>query len=124
MSDNISKGKHGEKLAEVFLIENSCEIIARRFRSRYGEIDLIATRSADELHFIEVKYRTSDEYGEPFEAVDFRKRSRLKRMAEFFLLQSGSLYLRHIVHFSVVSIVAQPELPLSLEWLQIDPFSF
>ena len=124
MSDNITKGKHGEKLAEIFLTEQSCQMIARRFRSRYGEIDLIATRSVDELHFVEVKYRTSDEYGEPFEAVDFRKRARLKRLAEFFLLQSGSLYLRHKVHFSVVSIVAEPDLPLSIEWLQIDPFSF
>lgn len=71
-SHNSKIGKLGEDLATDFLKENGYKVIDRNFYTRYGEIDLIAQRG-DEILFVEVKTRSSDKYGYPEQAVDYRK---------------------------------------------------
>ncbi len=61
-------GKLGEKLALKQLKNNDYQILERNFRSRYGEIDIIA-QEGDVLVFVEVKTRTSRKFGPPEEAI-------------------------------------------------------
>ena len=66
--NNLPKGKLGEDLASNFLKEKGYHIIDRNFRSRTGEIDIIATYKGT-LIFVEVKTRWNSNYGRPEEAV-------------------------------------------------------
>ena len=77
-------GDMGEDFA-VQLLENSgFSILQRNYRTKVGEIDIIATKD-EVLHFIEVKTRNSDQYGYPSEAVNQTKQNRIKKCAELYL---------------------------------------
>lgn len=79
-------GKSGEICAEKFLISQNYRIIAKNFRAKSGEIDMVAfDYSTREIAFIEVKTRTSDTFGEPQDAVDYRKREKILKTALHFL---------------------------------------
>ena len=65
-------GEQGERLAEEFLRKLGCKILRRNWHSRLGEIDLIA-RDGDEVVFVEVKLRTTANWGDPQEAVSLGK---------------------------------------------------
>ena len=77
-------GTWGETLAAETLEDKGYRIIARNYRSRYGEIDLIARREAV-LAFVEVKLRKSDRYGEAREYVTAQKQSRIRLTAALYL---------------------------------------
>jgi putative endonuclease len=77
-------GKTGEDLAAVELERRGYAILARRYRTRYGEIDLVA-RDGDTLVFVEVKARASTDFGAAVDAVTPRKQRRLAAMAADFL---------------------------------------
>jgi putative endonuclease len=77
-------GKDGEDLACDELRRRGYAILARRYRTRVGELDIVA-RDGETLVFIEVKARRSDEFGAPGEAVTWRKRRKLQAMALDFL---------------------------------------
>jgi putative endonuclease len=80
-------------------------ILARRFRTRLGEIDIIA-RDGETLVFVEVKARRSLRYGGPAEAVNWAKRQRLERMALQYLAAVGGAGRR--CRFDVVSVLYAP----------------
>jgi putative endonuclease len=81
MSDaRILLGKTGEDLACTELERRGYEIVARRWRRRYGEIDIIA-RDGSTLVFIEVKARDSRAFGDGAEAVTFWKRRTIVQLA-------------------------------------------
>jgi len=65
-------GQWGEALATDYFVGKGCEIVARNFRTPYGEIDIVARR-LDVTIFVEVKTRTSAAFGLPEEAVNPRK---------------------------------------------------
>jgi putative endonuclease len=77
-------GKEGEKLAVQFLKARGFRIIDRNYRTAFGEIDVIAEEGGV-LVFVEVKTRSGDAYGSPFEAVDRRKREKIKKVALCYL---------------------------------------
>lgn len=76
-------GKAGEVIAGKYLQEKGYQIIARNFRIRYGELDIIAT-CGDSLVFIEVKTRINTQFGLPEEAVTPRKLREIIKTAECF----------------------------------------
>ena len=89
-------GRLGEDLACVFLTECGFAIRERNFRTKFGEIDVIASLKADVSRvstdgeaevtvFVEVKTRTSSSFGTPDEAFDRRKRRRFERAAQCYL---------------------------------------
>lgn len=80
----VTLGKSGEDLACRELQRRGYAILDRRYRTRAGEIDIIA-RLGDVLVFVEVKTRIGEEYGTPLEAVTALKRSRLVAMARDYL---------------------------------------
>lgn len=76
-------GLMGEERAAEYLDSCGHSVLARRWRSRTGELDLV-TRDGDELVAVEVKTRRGTGYGHPFEAVTAQKLRRLHRLlAEF-----------------------------------------
>jgi putative endonuclease len=80
-------GKTGEEMACAELRRRGYAILARRFRTRVGELDIVA-RDGETLVFVEVKARASERFGTGAQAVTWRKRRRLARMAQEFLLRA------------------------------------
>jgi putative endonuclease len=76
----VAFGKTGEDLACRELERRGYAIIARRYRRRGGELDIVA-RDGPTIVFVEVKARESRDYGEAAESVTWFKRRRMARLA-------------------------------------------
>lgn len=81
-------GEFGEAVAENFLRADNYEILAKNYRTRIGEIDIIAKKDK-KLAFVEVKTRTSEIYGLPQESITKRKLIRMLRSAMFYLAENN-----------------------------------
>lgn len=77
-------GDNAEALAARHLEASGMRMVARQFRTRYGEIDLIAL-DGDEVVFVEVKARTTNAFGYPEESVTKAKLRKVARCADMFL---------------------------------------
>ena len=77
-------GDRGEAYAANYLRQNGYRILTRNYRTKIGEIDLIA-EDQDTLVFIEVKTRSSVRYGMPAEAVNYKKRQKIIQTAYWYL---------------------------------------
>jgi len=77
-------GAATEDSAADYLIEQGMHILARNYRSTFGEIDLIAEEEGT-IVFVEVKFRRNENFGAPEEAVDSRKQHRIRITAEQYL---------------------------------------
>ena len=71
-------GDKGEQLAEKYLRKQKYKILDRNFRTRFGEIDLVA-RDRGQLVFVEVKTKGSHEFGLPEEEFTFYKKRKMRR---------------------------------------------
>ena len=81
-------GALGERLAADYLRGLGLRVIARNWRCRYGELDIVAADDASRgVVFVEVKTRTSDQFGGVAEAVTPEKVRRLRRLAGLWLAQ-------------------------------------
>ena len=96
-----SLGKMGEDLACAELQRRGYAILARRYRTRHGEIDVIA-RDGRTVVFVEVKARAGDEFGGAAAAVTGWKQQRIVRMATDYLARQG--LLEAPCRFDVVSV--------------------
>jgi putative endonuclease len=83
-SIRIALGKTGEDLACRELERRGYAIVARRYRRRRGELDIVA-RHGTMIVFVEVKARCSGAFGQAVEAVDWRKRRRIVELARDYL---------------------------------------
>jgi len=97
-------GKRGEELAAKFLIRKKYKILARNWRDRGGEIDIVA-RDGGTLVFVEVKTRASDSFAQPVESVGYRKQDKLRRLAERYIAQQDLANCQ--ARFDVISIIDQ-----------------
>ena len=77
-----------EREAAAFLMQHGYRIREMNFRCRSGEIDLIAM-DRQTLVFVEVKYRSNEQAGDPAEAVNRHKRQQICRVADFYRLRYG-----------------------------------
>jgi len=82
-------GALGERLAAAWLERRGWAVIARRFRSGHRDIDLVARRRG-EVVFVEVKARRGTGFGDPVEAVGWRKRRELQRSARCWIDRHGA----------------------------------
>ena len=94
-------GERGEALAWNFLKKHGYRLLEKNFRTRLGEMDVIAEKDGT-IVFIEVKTRRHHHFGTPEEAVDWRKRRKLVQVAQAFL-QSKRLEDR-AARFDVLSV--------------------
>lgn len=85
---SVEYGRAAERAALRFLRRRGFRILARNYRSPYGEIDLIA-RDGGAIVFIEVKSRAGLEHGDPREFVDDKKMRRIGRAACHYIRKFG-----------------------------------
>lgn len=103
MRQSNEEGKRGEEIAASYLTKKGYQILSRNFRSKRGEIDLIAVRGAF-LVFVEVKERDANALVSPLEAVTPTKQARLIRAARYYLMRYPS---RLQPRFDVIALVRQ-----------------
>lgn len=94
-------GKKSESLAARYLKKNKYKIITENYRTRLGEIDIIA-KDGDTIAFVEVKSGRSDQFGSPKEAVTPRKQRKISMVALQYLKTTQQTHRR--ARFDVVSI--------------------
>ncbi|HUL44867.1 MAG TPA: YraN family protein [Bacteroidota bacterium] len=88
MRQTLKNGAVGEQLAIEYLEKKAYHILQRNYRFEHGEIDIVADDHGV-LVFVEVKARSSREYGEPEEAVTESKRRKIRHTADGYLFENG-----------------------------------
>ena len=113
--DRISLGKSGEDRACRELERRGYAILARRYRTRFDEIDIVA-QDGPVIVFVEVKARTSLRYGDPAEAVTLHKQTKVSAMALDYLSRRK---LQNVPsRFDVVAVEFAPGGTLKVEVFQ------
>ena len=105
-------GRDGEDWAHRYLQREGMIVVARNWRSTAGavELDLVA-RDGEQLVFVEVKTRLSDEFGAPDRAIDWEKRRHIAYAARNYWLRAGWDPAK--IRFDVISIVAGSAQPIT-----------
>ena len=112
-------GATGEEIAVDSLISQGYVVFDRNWRSKSGEIDSIASEkfnSQDELIFIEVKTRSSRDYGDPIEAISATKYLRMYRLALEWLIENSAS--REAWRLDVISIVISRAQEIEIDHLK------
>jgi putative endonuclease len=104
IAPHLLQGRKGERIACRFLLRQGFDVLARRYRSRSGELDIIAFEK-ETLVFVEVKARSSKKFGEPWEFVDWQKQQILRRTAEGFIADHD--LGQYAYRFDIVSVVGK-----------------
>jgi len=110
---NLPLGQHGEELAWRYLSQQGYRLLARNYRTRQGEIDIIAEEK-NTLAFIEVKTRNGLGCGHPLEAVTPLKCRQISKVALHYLAETGRE--SRAARFDVVAVTlladSRPEIEL------------
>ena len=93
-------GKVGEDLAVKFMKKLGYRLVKRNFTTPFGEADAIFTKDGVTV-FVEVKTRTSTAYGDPKDAVGYKKRQKYRKIAEYYALKYGETP----ISFAVVEVL-------------------
>lgn len=101
-------GKFGEDLVCRHLKKNGYRILERNFRTRFGEIDIIAAKKGHTA-FVEVKTRNTDDYGAPAESVGVRKQRSIILAAQAYITQTG--HARDVFSFDVAEVFLKESKP-------------
>lgn len=96
-------GRRGEDAAVEYLRERGYSILTRNWRNVHKELDIVA-QEGNELVIIEVKTRSSIDFGRPEEAVDTKKIRRLVKAANAYIQQYK---VDHSVRFDILSLVVE-----------------
>ncbi len=112
---NKHLGQLGETLAAEFLISQGYKVLARNYRNRFGEIDIIASHQGT-IVFVEVKTRSTTRFGTPAEAITRWKLARLQRLIMDFMVHHK---IHGPVRFEVVVIgeSGSPQLIRDIEFI-------
>lgn len=103
---NKDIGRLGERLAARHLTRRGHRILARNWRTRSGEIDIIAAAPDGTIVFCEVKTRLGEEHGTPLEAVDEAKQRQVMRVADDYIRRWR--LERRPVRFDIIGITWPP----------------
>lgn len=93
-------GRHAENIAVDFLMKKGWKILTQNYRYRRSEVDIIA-QSQDIIVFVEVKYRASDAFGNPEDAVDERKQNQIIQGANHYVYTQN---ISSNIRFDIISI--------------------
>lgn len=104
------RGEQAEALAAAFVEERGLHIVARNYRCRHGELDLVA-RDGDTLVFIEVRRRTGNSFGGAAASINAAKRQKLLKAARHYLAE---LSAPPACRFDAVLLTGEPP---RIEWL-------
>lgn len=114
MSTHIETGRSGEAEACRFIQEIGYRILEVNWRYKHLEVDIIAM-DQDVLVFIEVKTRRSSRYGQPYEAVNYRKQQQLDRAANLYI--SYRKY-RGEIRFDIISVLYHSANKMEMEHIK------
>ncbi len=110
-----STGATGEELASTFLKKQGYKIVEKNFRTKLGEIDIIALDRGT-VSFVEVKTRKSTTFGYPQEAVSLRKQKKISQVASIYLNQKNLNAEK--ARFDVVAILLSPDQTEKIELIK------
>ncbi len=116
-TSRVELGRAGEKAAADLMRKRGYEVVGAGFLARRGELDLVCRRGED-LVVVEVKTRTDDSFGTPFEAIGSRKRRALISAAAEYRALAG---WRGPIRYVVVGLTVKSDGSFSSELLE-DPF--
>jgi putative endonuclease len=88
MGGRTELGRRGEDAAAAHLAAKGLQVVARNWRCRHGEIDIVASEGGT-LVFCEVKTRSGLGFGSPLSAITPVKQARLRRLVGVYLADSG-----------------------------------
>jgi putative endonuclease len=117
-NSSIAIGQQAEDSALKFLQTKGMRLIARNYRCKLGEIDLVMQHDGA-LVFVEVRYRQQSNFGDGAESVDFRKQQKIIKSAEHFLQQHRQ-YSQSPCRIDVISISKQhnnTDCPETIKWI-------
>ncbi|MFL5728054.1 MAG: YraN family protein [Cytophagaceae bacterium] len=101
MAEHNLSGQLAEEKAAVFLKEKGYEILERNYRYRRSEIDIIAKRE-NIIVFVEVKYRSRNNFGDPESSVDEKKETQVLNAAENYVFDKD---WHGEIRFDIISIL-------------------
>jgi putative endonuclease len=101
-------GEQGETIAARHLKKKGYKILERNYRTKLGEIDIIAS-DKDTIVFVEVKSRRSWQFGNPKEAVTFEKQRKISKVALYYLKSNNRSNSR--ARFDVVAVTVTRDKP-------------
>ncbi|MBQ0725468.1 MAG: YraN family protein [Cycloclasticus sp.] len=99
-SDPNALGLIGEEIALDFLRQRGLKLLQKNYRNRFGEIDLIMQDDTF-IAFVEVRLRSSKNFGGALDSIDYHKRSKLIKCAQHYIAKSSG---RNDFRFDVVAI--------------------
>ncbi len=103
-------GKSYEELACTYLINKNYSILATNYQKRSGEIDIIAQKN-NLVSFVEVKYRKTNSFYNPREAVTFSKQQKIIKTAEYYIFENFSENnCNYNYTFDIIEIVGKDNL--------------
>ncbi len=97
----LALGRRGEIAAWNFLIQRGYRLLEKNYRCPLGEIDAVAMRDG-RIVFIEIKTRTSHDFGRPEESVHAAKQRKLIKLAQYYLKAKAATDAR--ASFAVVAV--------------------
>lgn len=103
-SSNKELGCFGEELAKSYLLNKAYKILEKNYRSKLGEIDIIALIE-NTVVFVEVKTRKNLSFGLPCEAVTKKKRFKIYQTAQYFILNKHFYDLN--CRFDIIEVYIQ-----------------
>ncbi|NLV89691.1 MAG: YraN family protein [Tissierellia bacterium] len=101
MANNLEKGTKGELIAKSYLLSKGYKILTTNFRRKQGEIDIIAL-DKETLVFIEVKTRSSVDFGYAYEAVNRKKQYRIIK-SSYMYIKENNLY-NYQLRYDIIEI--------------------
>lgn len=105
----MDQGQQAERQAQQYLIDQGLILIDKNVRYPFGELDLVM-RQGDAWVFVEVKYRSSEQFGGAVAALSAKKMSRLQKAANCYLQQNR---IQASCRFDLVAIDKQ-----QIRWLK------
>lgn len=114
MAKHLETGQSGEQAAYQHIERLGYKILAKNWRYKHLEVDIIAM-DGPVLLFIEVKTRRSSLYGSPHEAVSYHKQQKLDRAANLYIS-----YIKHQgdIRFDIVSILINASNQYQIEYIK------
>lgn len=109
----IGRGRDAEARAGRYLAGHGLKLLARNYRCRFGELDLVM-QDGETVVFVEVRLRTQSRFGTPAETVAGRKQARLHAAAQHFL-QRHPAHSTRPCRFDIVSFTGGDDAP---QWLK------
>ena len=104
MNQKQAIGKIGEIAIAEYLIKLGFTILDRNWRTKGGELDLVAKSPSGKVHFIEVKTRSSLAFGHPLEAIDREKAHRLQKLSLAWLVTNKHFGADYQVDVAAVTL--------------------